>query len=90
MGPDEYATRKELNLVFRYLLARERQNTFLVILLTTKLSANGVITAEEFQSLLAEVEQSPCREKTRQAESNLQEFLTIHNTVREYLDPEEG
>lgn len=87
MGPDEFATRQELNLVFRLLLTKIQQHAELMTVLTTKLAVKGVISAEDFQSILAA--ESPNAVRARHANAKLQEFLTIHNIDQLFQDPPE-
>lgn len=59
MGPDEFATRQELSLVFRLLLAKIQQHAELLSVVTVKLAAKGVITTQEFEDILAQCSHSP-------------------------------
>jgi hypothetical protein len=90
MGPDEFATRQELNLVFRLLLAKIQQHAELMSGLTADLTAKGIISPEEFQAILAQAAESPIAAKAKRAAENLKEFLTIHNIDQLFQDtPEE-
>ncbi len=87
MGPDEYPTREELGLVVKFLVAKLGEQGAILAKLAELLESKGIIADSELVSLVQQVRQSRAAIDVLRAESNLQEFLTIRNIAKRYLDP---
>lgn len=89
MGPDEFATREELGLVLKLMLAKIRQQAEMISTLASMVRTSGAITEQQFQDLIAQVAESPNTVRAKKADANLREFLAIRKIAKQYLDPPE-
>jgi hypothetical protein len=87
MGPDEFATRNELRLVFAFMLAKIQQQAESISQLMGTLRANGGLSDSEALDLVHRAATSPTKEEVRQAEAALYEFADIREIAKRYLDP---
>ena len=87
MGPDEFATREELRLVFDLLLTKLNQQGELVVTLAAMVAQSGSITKEQFDSLISQTEKSSKTVRANQARARLDEYQAIRKIAQQYLDP---
>jgi polyhydroxyalkanoate synthesis regulator phasin len=90
MGPDEFATRNELRLVFAFMLAKMQQQAETISDLMNTLSTNGGLSQKEALALVARAATSPTKAEVKKAEAALYEFADIRKIAKQYLDPPEG
>jgi hypothetical protein len=77
MGPDEFVTRQELELVLRLLYARFRHQADAIGRLAGMLAAAPHITRAECEEFLARLQGSPTAEEVKQAAADLKEYEAI-------------
>jgi len=87
MGPDEYATREELDVSVRFLLAKIHQQGQLIVMLSELLISQGILAESAVLEMGHQLERSAKTLKMKSAREKLEEFLTIHNIGRLLQDP---
>ena len=89
MGPDEFASRDELALVARFLLAKIMEQAWYASLLTEKLVDSGVISRVQLSALMDEIKSSDQARRAQQARADVDEYRAIHKIAKQYLDPDQ-
>jgi hypothetical protein len=89
MGPDELATREELGLIVKLLLAKIGQQADLMGKLLSVLQDKSVFTNQEVIDLSERLKDSPQSIRASKYLEKLREFAAIHKIARQYLDPPE-
>ncbi len=84
MGPDEYISREELGQVLRYVFAKMQQQAEMLAIL-----AGNILTEAQLERLQELTEKSPRTQAAKDARSNLNNFLEMHNIVQRYQTPPE-
>jgi hypothetical protein len=90
MGPDEFATRHELELIVRYLFAKSQQQVETVAHLMALLIAKGIVTEAEFDQVLRLVRESETSRSAKRAHESLREYGEIRDILRNYEEPPPG
>jgi len=89
MGPDEYATRDELGVVVKMLLAKIQQQAECINALMALLVSQGVIPKEAPLALLAVLKASANHERVQRSLQALRDFEASHNILKRYEEPGE-
>lgn len=87
MGPDELVTREEYELAMKALVALHNQQVAALRALTDILVAK-IITPAEAVLMSERVRHLPVSQQAADARKALDDFLTMRNIARRYLDPQ--
>jgi len=89
MGPDEFVSREELTLIFKFLLSKIQQQGEAIAYLMPLLSQAQGITKAEVDQLIDRIRKSSTTARAKQLDAELQQHQAIHKIAKQYLDPPE-
>lgn len=89
MGPDEFATREELGVMLKFVLAKSQQQAELIACLMDLLKSKDIILDQDAKNMAEKLENSPISKRAQLRQKAVEDLAEIHKTVRQYLDPPE-
>ncbi|MGA2713290.1 MAG: hypothetical protein ABSG41_09290 [Bryobacteraceae bacterium] len=86
MGPDEFATREEVGVIAKFLLAKIQNQTVVFAELIDMLVKKGIVTDQEINQMVEKVAASPEGQFEKKALEKIRESAAIRNIAKQYLD----